>query len=91
MWPQVSPVLQATAGFGGSLTEQILAGKELMVFAVTSSSLLRHPSLWQCSASSLKLDELINEPDKSGIGVTSIIPVSFNRRPCPTSAGALVT
>jgi len=88
VWPQVPLVLQATADLGGRLTEQTLAGKEPMVCAVTTSSLLRHPTLWQCSASLLKLDELINKPDKSGTAVSSIIPVVFNRRPCPTSAGA---
>lgn len=50
------------------------------------------PSLWQCSASLLKLGELINKPGESGIAASSIIPVSFNRRQCPTSAaGAQVT
>lgn len=83
VWPQVPLVLQPAADLGGRLTEQTL---ELMVCAVTTSSLLGCPSLWQCSASSLELDELINEPDESGIATRSIIPVSFNRRPCPSSA-----
>lgn len=92
VWPQVPLVFQPTADLGGRLTEQTLAGKELMVCAVTTSCLLRRASVQQCSGSSLKLDELINKPDESGMAASSIIPVSFNRRPCPTSAaGAQVS
>lgn len=71
-------MLQPTADLGGR--QQTLSGKELMVCAVTASSLLRHP--WQSSASSLKLDELINEPGNSGAAASSI-PVSFSRSCVP--------
>lgn len=74
----------APADLGGR--QQSLAGEELMVCAVTASSFLGHPWVWQSSASSLKLDELINEPGKSGVAASSIIFVSFSRRLCPISA-----
>lgn len=57
-----------------------------MICAVTTSSLLGHPGAWQSSASSLKLDELINEPGKSGIAASSITPVFFSKGLCPIPA-----
>lgn len=84
VWPQAPLVLQPAADLGGR--QQTLSGKELMICAVTTSSLLGHPGTWQSSASSLKLDELINEPGKSGIAASSITPVFFSRELCPIPA-----
>lgn len=84
VWPQAPLVLQPTADLGGR--QQTLSGMDLMICAVTTSSLLGHPGAWQSSASSLKLDELINEPGKSGIAASSITPVFFSRELCPIPA-----
>lgn len=55
VWPQAPLVLQPTPDLGGR--QQTLSGKELMVCAVTTFSLLRHP--WakngRCPLSSLRV------------------------------------